>query len=202
MLLENKPLVAKNAKISEGKSRSNKILLKPFYPRTLLEREVAKISTNHTQINMVLASALIENPRVKATIKPNQFGLQAAITIEVPVPRNLFKRYINIRMPVRRSTTGLQFGQISISQIEIPITIYRPVFTSVIDRLIKPGFGEALLKAIENIKTIETQTQGIHNKEDLVNQEPTNASEIHTDYCVLRFVRYFCVQLFPKRQKR
>ena len=118
---------------------------------------------------MALASALIENPQVKATIKPNQFGLEAAITIEVPVPSNLFGRYINIRMPVRRATTGLQFGQISISQIEIPITIYRPVFTSVIDGLIKPGFGEALLNAIENIKIIETQTHGIHNKEDLVN---------------------------------
>ena len=181
MLLENKPWVAKNAKISEEKFRSNKNLLKPFDPRILLESEVTKIGTNHTQINMALASALIENPQVKATIKPNQFGLEAAITIEVPVRSNLFGRYINIRMPVRRSTNGLQFGQISISQIEIPITIYRPVFTSVIDGLIKPGFGEALLKAIENIKIIETQTHGIHNKEDLVNQEPTNASEIFTN---------------------
>ena len=169
LLLENKPLVAKNAQISEEKFRSNKNLLKPSDPRILLESEVTKIGTNHTQINMALASALIENPQVKATIKPNQFGLEAAITIEVPVPSNLFGRYINIRMPVRRATTGLQFGQISISQIEIPITIYRPVFTSVIDGLIKPGFGEALLKAIENIKIIKPQTHGIHQKKDLVN---------------------------------
>ena len=164
LLLEKKPLVAKNAEISEEKFRSNKNPLKPFDPRTLLVREVTKIGTNHTQINMALASALIENPQIRATIQPNQLGLQAAITIEVPVPSNFFGRYINIRMPVRRSTTGLQFGQISISQIEIPITIYRPVFTSVIDGLIKPGFGEALLKGIENIKIIDTQTHGIHNK--------------------------------------
>jgi hypothetical protein len=176
--LEDEALVTSGPKVNVRDIQSAKDFLKQYDPRNLPDGKITRITATQGQINTALAAALAAAPMLKARIVPSRFGLLGAITGEAPIPDNPFGRFVNIRMLIESSTTGLQIGRLSIGEIEVPTAIVRPVFILVMDQVAGPGRGKAFLETIRSVQVTGTRVSIVYRpKEGLLDELKSAAKE-------------------------
>ncbi|MFZ1989500.1 MAG: hypothetical protein WAW96_06970 [Alphaproteobacteria bacterium] len=151
LTLEKYPLVAENPQILFQDIEDAKALKERYDPRHMPPDVTTRVSANEDELNTALSAALKAFPRVKARIFVDQSSVDVDATIELPIPRVPFGRYLNLRLGFEPSSDGLAVGSASIGHLPVPAGLVKPSAVFLIDEVLGPGKGTQMLASIKSL---------------------------------------------------
>ncbi len=151
--VEPEPLVARgDTAYTLNDLNRAKALAERYDPRRMPPERVTQVRATTDELNTLLRGAVGAVPRVASRVETSRFGVLAGVTVELPVPKNPVGRYINIRMLISPSESGLQIARFALGRVEVPASVIRPAMRRGLERLIGETKGEPILNSIKSVR--------------------------------------------------
>lgn len=150
--LQADPLVARPDGVGLQQFGDAEALARRLDPRRMSPDKITIVPARATDLDRLLAATLGALGPVASRVAVTRYGVVAGITVETPLPRNPFGRFVNLRITIPPSRRGLEISRIAIGRIEVPPWLVRPVLRLAFDRLLGAGKGQ---KALDSVRSVQ-----------------------------------------------
>lgn len=152
LAIDRDPLVSKAGAVNFQDLKRAELLARRYDPRRMPPERITTVRATAQELNTLLKGALGSVKFLSSRVGVNRFGVVAAVTVEIPIPKNPIGKYVNVRTVIAPSREGLEISRFAIGSLEIPPVIIRPVLKFALNRVVGDGKGEPILNSVKSVK--------------------------------------------------
>ncbi len=153
--LEREPLVTANAALLSQDVKDARALFKRYDLRLMTPGETTEVVATLGELNAAIAAGLSGFSPVKARVTSQGTELNMSATAALPVPENPIGRYLNLRVGLASSDSGLDISRVAIGALDVPPWLVRPALVFALDRVLAEGKGDVLLASVRSVSIAE-----------------------------------------------
>lgn len=152
LALERTPLVSKAGDINFQDLKRAELLARRYDPRRMPPERITTVQATARELNTLLKGALGSVRFLSSRVDINRFGVIAAVTVDIPIPKNPVGKYVNVRAVIAPSRQGLEISRFAIGALEIPPAVIKPVLKFALNRVVGDGKGEPILDSVKSVR--------------------------------------------------
>ena len=152
LALERTPLVSKAGDINFQDLKRVEELARRYDPRRMPPERITTVQATAQELNTLLKGALGSVRFLSSRVDINRFGIIAAVTVDIPIPKNPVGKYVNVRTVIAPSRQGLEISRFAIGALEIPPAVIKPVLKFALNRVVGDGKGEPILDSVKSVR--------------------------------------------------
>lgn len=152
LAIDRDPLVSRAGEINFQDLKRAEFLARRYDPRRMPPERITTVRATAQELNTLLKGALGSVKFLSSRVDVNRFGVVAAVTVDVPIPRNPVGKYVNVRTVIAPSRDGLEISRFAIGSLEIPPFIIKPALKFALNRVVGDGKGAPILASIKSVK--------------------------------------------------
>jgi hypothetical protein len=133
-----------------------------FDPRQMKPDEVTTITNSAGELNGALTAALSGRQRVHARVDVASDDVTLGATYELPWPEKPLGHFVNLKISLAGSDTGLKISRFSVGALAIPPAIITPVLRLGFNVFAGSGKAEAILASVLSVKLAGDQVTVVY----------------------------------------
>jgi hypothetical protein len=152
LAIDKDPLVSRAGEINFQDLKRAETLARRYDPRRMPPERITTVRATAQELNTLLKGSMGALKFLSSRVDVNRFGVIAAVTLDIPVPKNPIGKFVNVRAVIAPSDKGLKISRFAVGDLEIPPVVIKPVLKFALNRLVGDGKGDPILDSVKSIK--------------------------------------------------